>query len=412
MSNVLKYLLVFMVIMFSAQAKNIFTSGENLSNNREWTHLSNKVFTFFEYFNGVLTHLYYVRLNTGLFQIVRIKNSYQILSCGYYRYRNNNIFTYREGHEIHCRPKGRRTSQVRISCGKENVLKRVTGNKRVSCGYIAYFETPLACDAPLPAEVISTLRANVRDLKATQAESVSKIRSLKTEKSRLSGQLKALSDSHNNSTRTVTMQLEKLRLEKDLRIRKVHNLTLINVRMSNQIGDLMSRNARLLRKSVAMSLAHTNLSRERTKLSSQNTKLSGEYTNLSSKYIILSSKYTNLSRERTKLSSQNTKLSGAYANLSSKYINLSSKYTNISSERTKMKRRNVELEGQVQKMSRSIFSAKEDVNRERNIRVFLIALVCAAFGAFFVTVAIALRINRRKKISIQKGEPDHGETMG
>eukprot|EP01083_Nonionella_stella_P232368 819819_1 len=226
MSNVLKYLLVFMVIMLSAQARNIFTSGENLSNNREWTHLSNKVFTFFEHLNGVLTHIYYLRLNNGLFQIVRIKDTYQILSCGYYRSKHKNVFTYQEGHSRHCRPSRRRTSEVRISCGKENKLTRVTNP--VSCQYIAYFETPLACDAPLPAEVISTLRANVRDLKATQAESVSKIRSLKTEKSRLSGQLKALSDSHNNSTRTVTMQLEKLRLEKDLRIRKVHNLTLIN----------------------------------------------------------------------------------------------------------------------------------------------------------------------------------------
>eukprot|EP01083_Nonionella_stella_P090272 252216_1 len=79
---------------------------------------------------------------------------------------------------------------------------------------------------------------------------------------------------------------------------------------------------------------------------------------------------------------------------------------------SKQKRLNTELDDQVQKMRRSIRSVNEEMNRERSVRTFLIALLCASVAAFLVTLVISLRKLTRKKnlVKVRKGEPDDGET--
>eukprot|EP01083_Nonionella_stella_P083212 229971_1 len=136
MPNVLRYLLLFTAITSYVQAKNIFTSGENLESNGEWKKISNRVFTYFNIVGGRIWQIYYIRLDTGIWHVTWVggKQMYEIIAGGHFRSQNNNVFVYRDGDTKWCH-NTRRSTEIRITCGPENILKRVIPTARNGCQY-------------------------------------------------------------------------------------------------------------------------------------------------------------------------------------------------------------------------------------------------------------------------------------
>eukprot|EP01083_Nonionella_stella_P215452 775427_1 len=359
MSNILKCILLFTTLLSTIRARNIFEdSDEKLALNPEWRAIKDQTFAYFEHSNGLLHRILYVRLATG-FWFANIwlgqnpannKYPYKIYLAGNYRDRSKMTFNYDNGDSIYCGGV-KRTGRVTITCGPEHRLVKAsyTGTP---CLYLGTFETPLACDAPLPSEVITKLNLEVSQLQYSLSQAKSRSKDLEADKTRLTTILATISGHQTN--KSVAIEIQQLLTEEDQLKAKIqdltdqiYNATQTTLRMSQRNNVLTSENDKLIMKSDETVVQIRDLEAEKSKLSED--------------------------LETVSIAHNDSTLA-------------------------------------VTALEQLFSAATDDANRMQDAQTALIVLLVLGFAAFLITVGVLLRKSRQKRVRMRAGEPEAAST--